>query len=102
MTLTFMQKMTANQFRMTPGRERFAFGQQSTDCLFNDEGELLDDGTGQTVHRRTRVALIRTGSITGLSDGATVTVNGDAYQVRGPLLPMEDGLTVRVVLARAS
>ena len=85
-----------------PLADAFVFGTQQTRCLLNDEGELLDDGTGQTVHRRTRVALIRTGSIAGLSDGATVTVNGDAYQVRGPLLPMEDGLTVRVVLARAS
>lgn len=85
-----------------PLADVFTFGQQSTRCLFNDEGELLADETGQTVHRRTRVALLRTGTITGLSDGAAVTVNGDAYQVRGPILPMEDGLTVRVVLARAS
>lgn len=70
-------------------------------CLFDDETTVLEDGTGALVTRRTRSAILRTGSLSGLADGVTVTVDGTSYRVSGPLLTMDDGQLTRVLLARA-
>ncbi len=82
-----------------PLADPFGFGAQASRCVFDDEGEVLLDETGRDVPRRTRVAIIRTGSITGLVEGSAVTVAGVAYQVRR-VLPMEDGLLTRVFVTR--
>lgn len=84
-----------------PLADRFTFGAQATRCLFDDEAAVIEDETGRDVTRRLRVAMIRTGTITGLVDGASVTVGGVAYQVRR-VLPMDDGLLQRVLLAGAA
>lgn len=84
-----------------PLSDAMAFGTQTTRCLFDDEAAIIEDETGRDITRRVRVALIRTGSMTGLVDGSTVTVAGTAYQVRR-VLPMDDGLLQRVLLAGAA
>jgi len=83
-----------------PLADPFGFGAAATRCLFDDQGEILLDETGRDVPRRTRIAMIRTGSVTGLVEGSSVTVAGVTYQVRR-VLPMEDGLLTRVVITRA-
>lgn len=83
-----------------PLADPFVFGAQATRSYFDDDGVMMEDETGRDVPRRTRVAIIRTGSVTGLVEGSTVTVAGVSYQVRRAL-PMEDGLLTRVFVARA-
>lgn len=83
-----------------PLADPFVVGGQSTRCLFDDDAVVIEDETGRDVTRRTRTALIRTGSVTGLAEGGTATVAGVAYQVRR-VLPQEDGQVTRVWLARA-
>jgi hypothetical protein len=77
----------------------FTFGAQSTRCLFDDAQQVIEDETGFEVTKRMRIAHIRTGSLTGLSEEAAVTVAGVAYVVR-KILPTEDGQMTRVILAR--
>ena len=84
-----------------PLADAFAFGTQTTRCLFDDESAVVEDESGRDITRRVRIAMIRTGSITGLVDGATVSVAGSTYQVRR-VLPADDGLLQRVLLAGAS
>lgn len=84
-----------------PLGDAFTFGAQSTRCFFDDATQVIEDETGQDVPRRTRVAHIRTGSVTGLAEESRVTVKGVSYVVRR-ILSAEDGLMTTVMLARAS
>lgn len=82
-----------------PLGDAFVFGAQSTRCLFDDSMTVVDDEMGMDVARRVRMATIRTGSVTALAEDSAVTVAGVAYTVR-KILPAEDGLLTRVLLAR--
>lgn len=89
-----------------PLADTFTVGTQETGCLFDDSQTVLEDATGFEVTRRMRVATIRTGTVTGLVEDTAVSVTkaeSDVttdYVVR-KVLPMEDGLLTRVILAPA-
>lgn len=78
-----------------------ALNGRTAPCFLDDETTVIEDGTGAMVTRRTRSAIIKTGSLSGLADGISVTVDGTSYRVSGPLLTMDDGMLTRVLLARA-
>ena len=82
-----------------PLSDTLTVGAQSTGCFFDDSQSVLEDETGFAVTRRLRTAVIKTGAVSGLVEDAPVTVAGVAFQVR-KVLPMEDGLITRVLLAR--
>ena len=82
-----------------PLADTMTIGSQSTGCFFDDHQSVLEDDTGFAVTRRMRTAVIKTGAVSGLVEDAPVTVSGMAFQVR-KVLPMDDGLLTRVLLAR--
>lgn len=88
-----------------PLADTLACGTSVTGCLFDDSQTIIEDGTGFDVTRRMRIATIQTGTVAGLREDAAVTITekatglATAYTVR-KVLPMEDGLLTRVILAR--
>lgn len=67
--------------------------------MLNQDGDVIDDALGERVH----VARVLTMSASDpkLSLSQAITVDGVAYTVRTPPLPMEDGGLVRYGLALA-
>jgi hypothetical protein len=73
-------------------------GASSTRGWFDWTDTSSPDSSGFDVFIRQRSVLIRTGTLTGLANGVTVTVDGTSYVVHD-LNHEGDGKTLRVVLA---
>lgn len=82
---------TASLLALAPDAKRVTIGALATWGVLDDDEQLADDGTGQPVTVRTRHVTIAAGSLTGLVDGATVSVGGVSYTVRGRPMPRENG-----------
>ncbi|MFN8995500.1 MAG: hypothetical protein ACK5X3_17800 [Pseudomonadota bacterium] len=82
---------TALCFANAPDKKRVVVGSVSTWGTFDDREELALDENGQPVTVRTRQVKVTAGSLSGLVDGATVTVDGVAYVMTGRPMPQENG-----------
>jgi|GEM_PF-3570625 hypothetical protein len=91
---------TRTLLQSAPDAKVIALGSQRTYGLLDDDEQMADDGTGQPVTVRTRQVTVAANSLSGVIDGASVTVGGTRYTVRGRPMPRENGdlWTFRVTL----
>lgn len=92
-------RFTGRVLSLAPDKKRVAIGASSTWGLLDDDEQVVEDGTGSPVSLRTRQVTVAAGALSGVVDGARVTVGGVAYTVRGRPMPKENGelVTFRVV-----
>lgn len=58
-----------------------SIGASSTRGFFDWQDTTVQDSSGFDVFIRQRVVTIRTGTLTGLVNGASITVDGTSYRV---------------------
>ena len=95
-------------FTLSPDAVVVTFGRQSTYGLLNDDKQIVQDGTGDDVTVHSRELHIVANSLTGITDGATVTVRRKAaatstavtYTVRNRPMPRENGDLWAIRLAK--
>jgi hypothetical protein len=91
----------ATAFRLAPDAKPVVLGASSTWGVLNDDEQIGFDETGRQVTQRERTVFVAAGSLSGVVDGATVTVGGVAYVVRSKPMPRENGDMWAIMLARA-
>jgi len=91
---------TRTLLQMAPDAKRVQVGVQRTWGLLDDREQLVDDGTGNPVPLATRLVHIAAGSLTGITDGTTITVGGVTYTVRGRPMPQENGELVSIMVTK--
>lgn len=92
-----MARYTAMMLRRAPDAVRVAWGSLVTDGLFRATGEL-EAVDGGFLPSTTRTLLLAPSAFPGLPQNATLTINGTAYKVHSPPLPVENGDLVRVLV----
>lgn len=83
--------LTQFVLRTAPDARVVTLGSQRTFGLLDDDEQIVEDGSGQPITVRTRSLHIAANSLTGVVDGATITVQGTRYSVRGRPMPRENG-----------
>lgn len=88
-----------------PLADRVRFGAHVTGALFDDDADVVQDNTGDDVTVAARVLRVRRGTLPGLKELDTLTVEPlDAPMWRAKvrrILPEGDGLLVRLVVVPA-
>lgn len=67
--------------------------------ILDESVELTDDGNGVLLPVGSRALTVKASSLPGITQGERLTVGGVGYEVRSPLLLVEDGDAARLLLA---
>jgi hypothetical protein len=92
--------LTANALRLQADSKRVIIGSSVTWGLLNDDEQIGTDGAGESVTVRERLVFVASGSLTGVVDGATITIGGVNHTVRSRPMPRENGDLWAIVVAR--
>lgn len=88
-----------------PLADRVRFGAHVTGGLYDHDADVVQDESGQDVTVAARIVRIRAGTLPGLRELDTITVepqDAPAFRVKvRRILPEGDGLMVRLVVAPA-
>ena len=82
--------LTLMALRTAPDSQVVTLGSSTTYGVLNDEQQVVNDGTGEEVLAHSREVFVTANSLT-VSDGATITIGGTSYTVRGRAMPRENG-----------
>jgi hypothetical protein len=83
--------LTVSALRVQPDAKQITLGAGTTWGLLNDDEQIGTDENGRPVTQRDRTVFIAAGSLSGVVDGATITVGTVGYTVRSKPMPRENG-----------
>jgi hypothetical protein len=90
----------ATAFRLAPDAKRLTLGSGATWGVLNDDEQIGIDEAGRAVTQRERTVFMAAGSLSGVVDGATLSIGGVAYTVRSKPMPRENGDIWAVLVAK--